>query len=825
MRDYTRYNVIKNKNLTYDTINIAQIQTELASNFKIESDQKVTVAIGDLHGNALKAIRFLIEIGMIDLSQHNLQDIYRTLQNSYLSNMYDKFENALDKIVFDIDRIKQTKLVFIGDTLADRGHSDYMTLLVFKKMAEKGIEIDYTICLSNHDVQFIYYLDVYLFPEKTTSLEGLPCIYGQGEVCVSYDLDKLDKTQKHKLLINYYEVYLSHLKVMEYEAIEGKEIVYSHAPCNFEAIKKIKFAPKGKNLHDTIADINNSFQAALTSAENLFGYNWVYDTGLFEFVWNRKTTTTKFVEASIINIFGHVSDMEIINQNQVNLDSDLGKYNIFDKKGLKIFSVYKYQPSSNLKETVYKSCNSSTDNGSVKSESTSKRKNIGSYSSKTSAKIKDIEPIKGDVLEILEKYLKTNPNNASRSRNVWLYFKGRNHIGRLEKVFNSIKSSTSIEEIQSILENQKNIFDFAHSYTKSKDSQIYEHWNKFGGIKNVPQNLDSSKFYQTIRTAITAVNVHVSSYKNLDKRTGNYNVSNPNSHFNVNSEFFTTLPNVGNTCYINSSLQLLDHINGPSQNFFKFQAFSTRSGLSSLISDFWLPDGQTFNSNTSQQDAAEFLQSLINSNRYKESFLPIFKISHRVQKKVTSCQTHAHIPQFSTDDLNMLHIGINEGRIQQQHNLPLKKLLEEAEQEEMPLNDQVCYACMEEAHDNDYSVKNEKKYKRGHGVETRKLISASKYFIIHLKRFGYDQDGGVYKISSTINIEDELRIQDENYKLVAYIVHEGKSLRNGHYYLISLKKYPVLYKISDDQIAKIYPSEEIKLRKQAYIILYKKNGN
>ncbi|QIV94976.1 ubiquitin carboxyl-terminal hydrolase [Allofrancisella frigidaquae] len=823
MIEYKKY-YAEYKNL--NVIDIEQIKKELDENFKIEPGYKATFAIGDLHGNALKAIRFLIEIGVIDLQQHNLQSIYDSLKSAYYSKNYLTFQTHLNKIRFDASRIKQVKLVFIGAILADRGNSDYMTLLVFGKMKES--RIDYTICLSNHDEKFIDLLKGCIKPRSIPK---------------SYDLDSIPQSEQYEdtFLENYATAYLPHLKVMEYETIGDNEIVYSHAPCNFEAIRKIKFAPTNKKLSGTIIGINNYFQDFVINSNQSFTSKWIMVTRLHNFVCC-SLTNTKFVNPKIINVFGHIDDKDTNNQNQVNLYSNFGKDNDPPTGDLKIYSVYKYQTSENftnydfsneemneLFEEHLELRDKSIDSSKTSFKAESSDQNYVTCKKRNSAKdIRETKDTKTNILKILEGYLKTNPNNTSKSRNIWLYLKGRNHINRLKKVYEEIERSTNINDMQSILQQQKDIFESAMSYSKTKvKGSISERWNKneYSTIKNIPKDLNKSEFYKTINSALNYVNTK------LQKASGpRYNSSQvsfnhlASHHFNRKSNFFTPLHNVYNTCYINSSLQLLDHINESADNIFNFPSFSSRKSLSALVSDFWCPEDQTLNENYSQQDAAAFLQCLIESNKYRDSLLPRFQISYEVQKKITSCWKHATALQYCrNDDSNMLEISLNKEEIQKQYNPSLKKLIEKAQLEESPLDNPVCYACMSTAGDDNYSIENEKKYRCAKGVEIRKLVSTSSYLIIHLKRFGYNENTGAYKINDSIDIENELTIQNHNrYKLVAYIIHEGNQLTSGHYYLVSLKNYPNMYKINDEKVIILNENKEIGLRKHAYIMLYKK---
>ncbi|QIV95566.1 ubiquitin C-terminal hydrolase [Allofrancisella inopinata] len=827
MKEYKKY-YSKYRNLKQ--INIEQIKNELDENFKIEPGYKATFAIGDLHGNALKAIRFLIEIGVIDLHQHGLQSIYDRLKSAYNSKNYYSFERNLEEIRFDTSRIKQIKLVFIGGILADIGNSDYMTLLVFQRMKES--KIDYTICLSNHDEKFLDLLNKKIKPQFLYK---------------SYDLDSI-LHYEDTFLENYATAYLPHLKVMEYETIGIKEIVYSHAPCNLETIKEITFAPKGANLHATITKINNYFHDFVINSNQSFTSMWILTTHLHNFV--RGIKNTKFPDHNVINVFGHIGNNDTNNQNQVNLYSNFGKDNDPPTGDLKIYSVYKYQTSENsIHHDLYvKEMNELFDDLYVKEmnelfDDLFERRDASKSSSKTSFKaeasdqnyvtckkrnsIIDIKEIRINILRILEKYLKTNPNNTSKSRNIWLYLKGKNHIGRLEQVYDAIEKSTNINEMRSILQQQKDIFETAMSYSKTKvKGSISERWNKnevHTWVKNIPKNLNKSEFYKTIDSALKYVNIKLqkaSGPRYNSPRASFNHLASP--HFNSNSNFFTPLRNVNNTCYINSSLQLLDHINESPNNVFNFPSFSSRDSLNSLVSAFWLPEGQLLNENYSQQDAYDFLSSIMSNSEYRNVCLNNFQILFTITKKL-HCTKHKEIEEtrITNDEIYIYDLDFIKDTHSTTHCISDMLVRQQSPQKsDVPL---ICYSCLAEKYGQkeNYTLLEENNYKFP-GEHSTKISNNPNFFIIRLKRFQWDGYNNYSKNISEIEVDINLNIANKQYKLLAYIIHKGKTSKQGHYYLVSLKKYPKVYKINDEEVKILKENEETELRKQAYIMLYKK---
>lgn len=112
--------------------------------------KKTTYIIGDLHGNASKFIYFLFYSG-ISLAK---EDVQKDIKQAYNKKNYKLFKESLKKVLVHKLNAKKVKLIFIGDSLCDRGESDFMIMLLYKFLADNGI--NFTVCLSNHDSGFIY---------------------------------------------------------------------------------------------------------------------------------------------------------------------------------------------------------------------------------------------------------------------------------------------------------------------------------------------------------------------------------------------------------------------------------------------------------------------------------------------------------------------------------------------------------------------------------------------------------------------------------------------------------------------------------------------
>ena len=110
------------------------------------------VRVGDLHGNALKLLYVLIQVGVLTVTEkqyNQLRDIYKKPVNQLRQSDIDTFKATISTLQVSA----KTAITLIGDELADRGNNDYFTLLILKKLFDG--ECNVHILLSNHSLEFI----------------------------------------------------------------------------------------------------------------------------------------------------------------------------------------------------------------------------------------------------------------------------------------------------------------------------------------------------------------------------------------------------------------------------------------------------------------------------------------------------------------------------------------------------------------------------------------------------------------------------------------------------------------------------------------------
>jgi hypothetical protein len=286
------------------------------------------VSIGDLHGNTVKMIYFLVHEG--GLKFKNASD-YQSLVR-----IYEQGADLTPEVAAEFRAILAraapgdspgVKFRFIGDMLADRGKNDALTLLTLQRMNE--LHMDYEVILSNHDLVFMQAVD------------GLGM--GQAASFVNYErfLNKSGAQTIYQDILD--QAYYPKLKLLSYAATqEGKLSLFSHAPINLDAIQAVArifgvpVTPPipSANLPGLIDQINRAFQIKIKDSNwrrqlaqevlNLEGDHqpaspW-YPFWLL--TWNRNPQLGQS-PSSIEFVHGH----DITERpGYTNLDNTLGKY-------------------------------------------------------------------------------------------------------------------------------------------------------------------------------------------------------------------------------------------------------------------------------------------------------------------------------------------------------------------------------------------------------------------------------------------------------------------------------------------------------------------
>eukprot|EP00977_Amphora_coffeiformis_P015982 scaffold4833_cov233-Amphora_coffeaeformis.AAC.17 len=108
-----------------------------------------------------------------------------------------------------------------------------------------------------------------------------------------------------------------------------------------------------------------------------------------------------------------------------------------------------------------------------------------------------------------------------------------------------------------------------------------------------------------------------------------------------------------------------------------------------------------------------------------------------------------------------------------------------------------------------------------------RLATAPSILVCHMKRFAFDKNGGLVRLSKKVKFPEELdmknymsnlnRARPPPYELVAVLVHQGRSCEWGHY-VAYVKNHRQWYCCNDSSVTAV--SFEKVLQQQAYILMY-----
>lgn len=219
-----------------------------------------SITLGDLHGNALKLLFFLVKEGFVTISPTDYEafvSIYNKVPQDATS--IKSFHELLERIqITGAATISTVRL--IGDVLGDRGRNDYFTLKFLEKLNQNKVPTE--ILFSNHDIEFLeHYENNFNTPRFTVD---------DKQARSTYDLDELiqkrllDKNSIDKLVEDHY---LPNLLVLSYSIDDRSNppniTIYTHAPVGLKTISALasKFGLATDNIYDDVYSIARTIDA------------------------------------------------------------------------------------------------------------------------------------------------------------------------------------------------------------------------------------------------------------------------------------------------------------------------------------------------------------------------------------------------------------------------------------------------------------------------------------------------------------------------------------------------------------------------------------
>ncbi len=143
--------VIRLENVNFNTQPISLLRTPFRSHILNHN----TYVVGDLHGNFARLILTLIHFNFITMKapRHGENVLVEIL------TAYKAYNLSFDEILILLNRLFYVtpdwpkELIFIGDTICDRGLSDFLTLTIFHWMKMNGIR--YSVIMGNHELTIL----------------------------------------------------------------------------------------------------------------------------------------------------------------------------------------------------------------------------------------------------------------------------------------------------------------------------------------------------------------------------------------------------------------------------------------------------------------------------------------------------------------------------------------------------------------------------------------------------------------------------------------------------------------------------------------------
>lgn len=286
------------------------------------------------------------------------------------------------------------------------------------------------------------------------------------------------------------------------------------------------------------------------------------------------------------------------------------------------------------------------------------------------------------------------------------------------------------------------------------------------------------------------------------------------------------LNNIGNTCFMNSALQMLVNCTVLSKfilnNEFKslklncykkFLAdYFSNNVITPLTVKNMVSENNSLFSGFQQQDAHEFLISIIDiiqeefKKEYKDSSQEILGIkNNKLVDVILDTNITSIIYCEETSDKSKTKIGekVLSLPIPRKKNISLDDCIEKFTEIEKLSGDS---QWLNDKDNNYYDA-----YKRLY------IKSYPKYLIIHLKRFDYTY--GANKISNPIRMNEKIILKNDTYRLRSIVFHMG-NVGGGHYINI-LNKNNKWYVCNDSSVSEI--NNVNKYLYNGYIYLYAKD--
>lgn len=220
--------------------------------------------LGDLHGNALYLLHFLIthglarftpgqrpsdqdliDLGLTDLAPRTFYQMFSAIYDKPIDFWTDKNIHVVDRVLEHLEIAPNAHIRLLGDLLCDRGRNDYFTLKLLVHLI-RNRRSPLKILLSNHDMELIGRYESKKnksIVERFSEVSGLKIhdeftynhqkIKGQTRSFIGLRELLLANVITEPDFTALFTEYTASLQLLSYDHnAEGKLVIYSHAPIN-----------------------------------------------------------------------------------------------------------------------------------------------------------------------------------------------------------------------------------------------------------------------------------------------------------------------------------------------------------------------------------------------------------------------------------------------------------------------------------------------------------------------------------------------------------------------------------------------------------------
>lgn len=309
------------------------------------------ITIGDLHGNAIKLLFFLIKEGVYDISKTD----YGSLVDIYIKNLIIKIpltnkekarnQSRLRKFKYLINKLKlknKASVRLIGDEVADRGQNDFFTLLILEKLHED--KVPFEILISNHGLSFIESIENHVPEDKTLR----PVTFNPGTDFINslFNLSKLIENETvsiDEILSITYKCYMPSLKLLSYDLNQAENCIslYSHAPIDLKIIKNLANVFELSVMDDSPINLARTIDSINQKTQGLFEQGIFYQSCIDIFKKQLKDNSQQVGKPNPLFQVMHNRNYNILNRTPTHQGYNVNYVHGHDHSGLADKHIFK----------------------------------------------------------------------------------------------------------------------------------------------------------------------------------------------------------------------------------------------------------------------------------------------------------------------------------------------------------------------------------------------------------------------------------------------------------------------------------------------------